>query len=132
MFRPRNVRSRFTVQATLPVAASIDDRSPLAPSAYSWLPSTIGVPRGPPPRSLSKRAPFCVSQTFLPVFASNAITYSLPSLAPRVYSRPCAAAKDEYPSPAPPARQARGGPPCGQVFIRPVSVEIPSRFLPRH
>src|SRR5690606_19396962 len=34
--------------------------------------------------------------------------------------------------PAPEAFQTRRGPPAGQLFIRPVSADLPSRFGPRH
>ena len=52
--------------------------------------------------------------------------------APSEYRRPPEVANDEYPSPAPVARQASGGPPAGQVFSSPVSADRPSRFGPRH
>ena len=42
------------------------------------------------------------------------------------------AVKLDMPRPNPLVRQASGGPPLGHSFSRPVSVEMPSRFGPRH
>jgi hypothetical protein len=95
MLEPPNVLSTFTVQIVLPVAASRTDRSPLAPNAYTRSPSTVGVLRGPLPRSLLNRRPLAVSHTRLPVATSNATTYSVLPRAPRVNSRPSATAIDE-------------------------------------
>ena len=46
MFCPPKSRMTFTVHATFPDAASSAVRSPLAPNAYTRVPSTVGVPRG--------------------------------------------------------------------------------------
>src|ERR1700680_4696029 len=41
-------------------------------------------------------------------------------------------AREEYPSPRPLVFQSTRGPPAGQEASRPVSLETPSRFGPRH
>src|SRR3954469_8848181 len=84
MFEPPNLSRRLIFQNTFPVAASTTDKSPLAPNVYRRSPSTVGVERGPSPMSLLNRRPCAISQAFLPVAASYAITYSVPLRAPRV------------------------------------------------
>src|SRR5439155_1595750 len=49
--------TRLTDQAVPPSAALRQHRSPRAPRTYTEPPSTVGVPRGPPPQPVSYPSP---------------------------------------------------------------------------
>src|SRR5689334_15964732 len=77
-------------------------------------------------------APSFVAQIALPSASDRAVqTTSSPAL-PVANTRPPATDTGATPSPRPVAFQAKGGPPSGHSFNRPVSAETLVRAGPRH
>ena len=69
MLRPPKSRRMLRCQTTVPSSACRQARSPFSVSTYSRSPSTVGVLRGPEPRSLSPPGPRFFDQTSLAVGA---------------------------------------------------------------
>src|SRR5687767_1552109 len=95
-------------------------------------PSTVGVPRGPGPRSLSPARPIGFTQTSLPSARLSADTTLCELRIPWTKMRSRLTAIDPKPAPRFDALQVRGGPAAGQDLSSPVSGEMAERDGPRH
>src|SRR3954451_18513374 len=100
------------------------------------LPSTVGVLRGPLPRSSFLMSPSLVRQTSFPVFGSRQRrTEASPSglslvafSVPRISNLPPTTAGLPYPAPSLSVLKSNFGPSAGHCFNRPVQDELPSRL----
>src|SRR5688572_14794249 len=95
-------------------------------------PSTVGVPRGPGPRSLSPARPIGFTQTSLPSARLSADTTLCELRIPWTKMRSRLTAIDPKPAPRFDVLHARGGPAAGQDRSSPVSGEMADREGPRH
>src|SRR5918993_2487864 len=95
-------------------------------------PSTVGVPRGPGPRSLSAARPIGLTQTRLPSARLSAETTLWELRIPWTKMRSRLTAIDPKPAPRFETLHARGGPAAGHARRSPVSEETADRDGPRH
>src|SRR5262252_752424 len=95
-------------------------------------PSTVGVPRGPDPRSLVPDGPRAVDQISFPFDRLSARIVLRLSFIPCTNTRSPMTAIEPYPPPTFVADQTIGGPEGGHECSSPVSFDTPLRSGPCH
>src|SRR5262245_4380961 len=132
MLRPPYSLMTFFCQTIDPSAARSEARSPFSVIAYSRSPSTVGVLRGPEPRSFSPAGPMIVTHATLPSARLRLVTTLCRLRIPCTQMRSPFTATDPYPAPSIEADHASVGPDRGHCLSSPVSFDTPLRSGPRH